>query len=263
MQRSELLGWLEEILEPAKFSDYCPNGLQVEGTPEIRKLITGVTASQALIDEAIKQQADGILVHHGWFWRGEDPTIRGTRRNRLASVLAHNLNLFAFHLPLDAHPEYGNNVQLAKVLGIKPELNEQGRPVTGGAKTWFGSVRQALSSLLASSSPDLPIRLEGSPCSLATPSGHANAWRGAPGALRACLRLRLMRALTPTSRVRSQNPMHTWLASQAWRLSALVITPQNVTASKRLARRSASVLTSMCHFLILTTLLDPAGLTVF
>lgn len=147
MQRSELLGWLEEILEPAKFSDYCPNGLQVEGTPEIRKLITGVTASQALIDEAIKQQADGILVHHGWFWRGEDPTIRGTRRNRLASVLAHNLNLFAFHLPLDAHPEYGNNVQLAKVVGIKPELNEQGRPVTGGAKdlVWFGAPSAELS----------------------------------------------------------------------------------------------------------------------
>ncbi len=146
MQRSELLGWLNGILEPARFSDYCPNGLQVEGQPDITTIVTGVTASQALIEKAIECQAQAILVHHGWFWRGEDPTVRGTRRNRLASVLKHDLNLIAYHLPLDAHPIYGNNAQLAKVLNLEPERSECGVPVTGGAKdlVWFGRAPQAM-----------------------------------------------------------------------------------------------------------------------
>jgi dinuclear metal center YbgI/SA1388 family protein len=141
MKRAQLQSWLDETLQPDRFADYCPNGLQVEGRPEIQRLVTGVTASQALIDRAVEQQADGILVHHGWFWRGENPTIRGFRRQRIATVLAHNLNLFAYHLPLDAHPEYGNNMQLAKVLGLKPELDANGHPVTGGSKDliWFGA----------------------------------------------------------------------------------------------------------------------------
>ncbi len=149
MNRSELQRWLDETLRPSRFVDYCPNGLQVEGRPEIRKLVTGVTASQAFIDRAVQEHADGILVHHGWFWRGEDPTIRGVRRQRIETVLAHKLNLFAYHLPLDAHPEYGNNMQLAKVLGLKPEFDVNGQPVTGGSKDliWFGA-------------PEHPITLE-------------------------------------------------------------------------------------------------------
>jgi len=141
MNRAELLRWLDQTLQPARFSDYCPNGLQVEGQEQITRIVTGVTASQALIAKAIETQAQAILVHHGWFWRGEDLTVRGTRRQRLAAVLAHNINLLAYHLPLDAHALYGNNAQLAKVLGLTPELDSQGNPVTGGAKDliWFGS----------------------------------------------------------------------------------------------------------------------------
>lgn len=140
MQRTDLQHWLEKTLEPLRFADYCPNGLQVEGKAEVSKLITGVTASQALLDVAVREQADAVLVHHGWFWRGEDPTIKGTRKKRIATALAHDLNVFAYHLPLDAHPELGNNAQLARVLNIEPELDRDGNPVTGGAKglIWFG-----------------------------------------------------------------------------------------------------------------------------
>ncbi len=147
MERSELLSWLNSTLEPARFADYCPNGLQVEGANQITKIVTGVTASQALIAKAVQAKAQAILVHHGWFWRGEDPTVRGTRRQRLANVLTHDLNLIAYHLPLDAHPQYGNNVQLAKVLGLIAHLDEKGQPVTGGAKdlVWFGSPNEPLS----------------------------------------------------------------------------------------------------------------------
>ena len=147
MQRRELERWFEQTLEPKRFTDYCPNGLQVEGRSEICRLVTGVTASLALIDKAIELEADGVLVHHGWFWRGEDLTVRGTRKQRLARTLAHDLNLFAYHLPLDAHPVYGNNAQLAKVIGLRPDLDVQGNPVTGGGKdlVWFGQTEQALS----------------------------------------------------------------------------------------------------------------------
>ncbi|HEY7804305.1 MAG TPA: Nif3-like dinuclear metal center hexameric protein, partial [Orrella sp.] len=91
MQRSELEQWFEQTLEPKRFTDYCPNGLQVEGRSEIHRLVTGVTASLALIDKAIEVNADGVLVHHGWFWRGEDLTVRGIRKQRLAKTLAHDL----------------------------------------------------------------------------------------------------------------------------------------------------------------------------
>lgn len=140
MQRAELLSWLEKTLQPSRFADYCPNGLQVEGKPTINKLITGVTASQALLDRAVSEHADAVLVHHGWFWRGEDPTIRGTRKQRITTALANDLNVLAYHLPLDAHPVFGNNAQLGAVLGLEPERDAQGNPVTGGAKDliWFG-----------------------------------------------------------------------------------------------------------------------------
>ena len=113
-----LLQYLSELLKTSKIKDYCPNGLQVEGKKNIQKVVSGVTASQALIDAAIEHQADAILVHHGYFWKGEDPCLRGMKKRRLAALLAHDINLFAFHLPLDVHPEFGNNVQLAKRLSI-------------------------------------------------------------------------------------------------------------------------------------------------
>jgi dinuclear metal center YbgI/SA1388 family protein len=116
MQRDTLRNYLDTLLDVARFKDYCPNGLQVEGRDEIRTLVCGVTASQALIDAAIARGADGLLVHHGWFWKSEDGRVTGFRKRRMASLLAHDLNLFAYHLPLDAHAELGNNAQLAAKL---------------------------------------------------------------------------------------------------------------------------------------------------
>ncbi|MGY8791170.1 MAG: Nif3-like dinuclear metal center hexameric protein, partial [Pseudomonadales bacterium] len=108
---------LNELLRPNDFRDYCPNGLQVEGKEKITKLVTGVTASLSLIEAAIEKGADAILVHHGYFWKGEDPTITSIRKSRIKLLLENDINLFAFHLPLDAHPQMGNNAQLGLKLG--------------------------------------------------------------------------------------------------------------------------------------------------
>jgi dinuclear metal center YbgI/SA1388 family protein len=121
MKREELLNYLDGVLMPGKFRDYCPNGLQVEGCSEVGHIVAGVTASQALLDAAVERHADAILVHHGYFWKGEDGRVTGIRRKRLATLLANDINLLAYHLPLDAHPELGNNAQLASMLGWVPE----------------------------------------------------------------------------------------------------------------------------------------------
>lgn len=118
MHRDELARYLDGLLDASQFRDYCPNGLQVEGRSEVRRIISGVTASLQLVDAAIASGADALLVHHGYFWRGEDPRLVGIRRHRLAKLLVNGLNLFAYHLPLDAHPELGNNAQLAIRLGL-------------------------------------------------------------------------------------------------------------------------------------------------
>ena len=118
MQREELNRYLDGLLEVSRFRDYCPNGLQVEGRGEIRRIISGVTASLALIQAAVADDADAILVHHGFFWKGDDPCLTGTRRARIALLIAREINLFAYHLPLDAHVEFGNNAQLGARLGL-------------------------------------------------------------------------------------------------------------------------------------------------
>lgn len=117
MKREELMHYLDGLLEPARYKDYCPNGLQVEGRAEVRRVLAGVTASQALVDAAIARGADTLLVHHGWFWRGEDGRVTGFRKARLQALLGHDINLIGYHLPLDGHPELGNNAQLAKRFG--------------------------------------------------------------------------------------------------------------------------------------------------
>lgn len=121
LERETLAKHLAETLDINRFRDYCPNGLQVEGRPHIRRLVSGVTASLALIEAAIEFNADAVLVHHGYFWRGEDPRVIGTRRRRLKLLLDHEVNLYAYHLPLDAHPELGNNAQLGARLGFEAE----------------------------------------------------------------------------------------------------------------------------------------------
>lgn len=116
--RETLLAAFDGLLQPALFKDYGPNGLQVEGRATVRKLVSGVTASLALIEAAVEEGADAIFVHHGLFWRGQDGRVTGWMKQRLSRLLAHDINLFAYHLPLDAHPSLGNNAQLALRLGV-------------------------------------------------------------------------------------------------------------------------------------------------
>jgi dinuclear metal center YbgI/SA1388 family protein len=135
VDRDELAKYLARTLDITRFRDYCPNGLQVEGRDRIGKLVTGVTASVALIEAALAIGADAILVHHGYFWRGEDARVVGPKQRRLKLLLKHDINLFAYHLPLDMHEEMGNNAQLGRRLGLNPD----GRFAEDGLG-WIGSV---------------------------------------------------------------------------------------------------------------------------
>lgn len=173
VSRQDLLAALEQLLSPQLFNDYCPNGLQVEGRAVIRRLVTGVTASQALLDAAVEAGADAVLVHHGWFWKSEDARVTGIKKRRLATVLAHDLNLLAYHLPLDAHPELGNNVQLAQRLGlvVTGPLAPQDRRVVGNtgeltvpetAGRFAARVRGVLGrEVLHIGNPEAPVRTVG------------------------------------------------------------------------------------------------------
>ena len=119
--RVELDTYLNALLETARFQDYGPNGLQVEGKAEVHKIVSGVTASLALIDAAIDAEADAVLVHHGLFWKGQDGRLTGWMKQRVERLLRHQINLFAFHLPLDAHLLYGNNAQFGNRLGVSAD----------------------------------------------------------------------------------------------------------------------------------------------
>jgi dinuclear metal center YbgI/SA1388 family protein len=117
--RQALVNACNELLQPARFKDYGPNGLQVEGVDTVSHIVSGVTASRALIEAAIDVKAQAIFVHHGLFWRGQDGTVTGWMKQRLQLLLTHNINLLAYHLPLDAHPQFGNNAQLGQRLGLQ------------------------------------------------------------------------------------------------------------------------------------------------
>ena len=118
IQPRKLANWCTELLDAGRFEDYCPNGLQVEGRRPVKRLISGVTACQALIDAAIEESADAILVHHGYFWKGEAEPLVGMKGDRVRKLMQNDISLIAYHLPLDAHPDLGNNAQLAKLLGF-------------------------------------------------------------------------------------------------------------------------------------------------
>ncbi|WP_271460048.1 type 2 GTP cyclohydrolase I [Pantoea leporis] len=141
MNNVELEQIVNQQLNNSAFSDYAPNGLQVEGRAEVKTIITGVTACQALLDEAVKRNADAVLVHHGYFWKSEATVIKGMKRQRLRTLLANDINLYGWHLPLDAHPELGNNAQLARLfdIAVKGEIQplvpwgELAQPLSGAA----------------------------------------------------------------------------------------------------------------------------------
>jgi dinuclear metal center YbgI/SA1388 family protein len=143
--RTQLLGFLDGLLQAERFKDYCPNGLQVEGRVSVQRIASAVTASRAVIEAAIAAGADTLLVHHGLFWRGHDGRVTGWLRQRLGLLLAHDINLLAYHLPLDAQPEFGNNAQLGLRLGLRAtghfgdqDLGWIGEPLDGLA---FGGPR--------------------------------------------------------------------------------------------------------------------------
>jgi dinuclear metal center YbgI/SA1388 family protein len=132
--RSQLLKSFDDLLQPERYQDYGPNGLQVEGCDRVSKVVSGVTASLALIEAAVAANAQAIFVHHGLFWKGQDGRVTGWMKQRLALLLAHNINLFAYHLPLDAHAELGNNAQLGLKLGLRAQsrFGEQNLGFLGG-----------------------------------------------------------------------------------------------------------------------------------
>ena len=145
IHRQELLQHFDTLLQPETFRDYGPNGLQVEGKAQVQKIVSGVTASTALIESAIAAQADAIFVHHGLFWRGQDGRVVSWMKQRLQLLLAHDINLYAYHLPLDAHTLYGNNAQLGQLLGFTPQTQKFGEQNLG----WLGKPQQNHAAKLA------------------------------------------------------------------------------------------------------------------
>ena len=142
--RDELAVYLHDHLACDNFNDYAPNGIQVQGGTTINKICTAVTASEAIIKQAVAQQADALLVHHGYFWRGEDAVITGMKRRRIGHLIAHNINLYAYHLPLDCHPEIGNNACLGRLLGVDSiKMHSVGKTVN---LLWSGTLSKPLSA---------------------------------------------------------------------------------------------------------------------
>lgn len=129
MRTKDLIAALDGLLEPSKFRDYCPNGLQIQGKKNVTKIVCGVSASEALIDEAIRRKADAVVVHHGYFWKNESPRISGIKRTRIKKILDHDLNLIAYHLPLDANEKVGNNYEMAKALNLQDVAPLEGNPL--------------------------------------------------------------------------------------------------------------------------------------
>ncbi|MEZ9924734.1 Nif3-like dinuclear metal center hexameric protein [Vibrio breoganii] len=142
MNNLQLQRILNDKLSPELIKDYAPNGLQVEGSKTINKVVTGVTASQALIDKAIELGADAILVHHGYFWKGEPEPIVGMKGRRIRSLIKNDINLYGYHLPLDIHPQLGNNARLAQLLGIDVEGGLEGH---AQSVAMHGRLKQAVS----------------------------------------------------------------------------------------------------------------------
>lgn len=165
--RDDLVAACDRLLEPERFRDYTVNGLQVAGTERVTRLMTGVTACQALLDEAVAWQADLVLVHHGYFWKNEPVTITGIKRRRLATLLAHDINLLAYHLPLDAHPELGNNAELGRRLDFTVTGCADGE--LGEGLVWLGEPRSGLDA--AGLARDVEACLEREPLLIEAPGG--------------------------------------------------------------------------------------------
>lgn len=141
VDQQTLTQYCANLLDVQAFDDYCPNGLQIQGKGEINRIVSGVSANQALIDQAIALRADALLVHHGFFWKNEELTLTGIKKQRIKALLDHDINLLAYHLPLDAHPTLGNNAQLAQRLGLV-----EAKPVAGSL-LWQAPTQMSLTEL--------------------------------------------------------------------------------------------------------------------
>lgn len=161
--RDDIIRQTEEWLQPDAFRDYNPNGMQTEGKPEVRRIVSGVTACQAFLDAAIDDNADMVLVHHGYFWKGEDQRIQGMKQRRLRTLLTHDVSLLAYHLPLDAHETLGNNRQLADVLSF-----QRARPMEPGGLVWIGELPEPMTP--EALSEHLSQRLDRAPLHVGTGS---------------------------------------------------------------------------------------------
>ena len=166
LHRSTLVDYLNDLLDTPGQVDYCPNGLQVEGRAEIHRLVTGVTASQRFLESAIEAKADGVLVHHGYFWKGEPAPIVGMKAQRIRLLMDHGVNLLAYHLPLDVHPVFGNNAWLARLLDIEPE----GQVAVAGVPglLWYGRLGTPLqaeqfATTLEAKLDRVPMHIAGGP----------------------------------------------------------------------------------------------------
>jgi dinuclear metal center YbgI/SA1388 family protein len=167
---ADLTEYADRLLSVADFNDYCPNGLQVEGRSQVGRIVSGVTASRGLIEAAIDVGADAILVHHGYFWKGEDPRLVGMKGRRIRLLLQNDISLLAYHLPLDAHPQLGNNAQLAARLEITVEGS-----IDGGRTPliWKGRLLQpltadALAVRIGSVLRRPPLHVDGGPRTIRT-----------------------------------------------------------------------------------------------
>jgi dinuclear metal center YbgI/SA1388 family protein len=157
---TSLSQYLDHCLQPERFEDYCPNGLQVEGRPLVARIASGVTASQRLLDAAIEWGADAVLVHHGYFWRGEAPQVVGMKRRRLAALLANDVSLLAYHLPLDAHPQLGNNACLGRLMGFEVGCHE---PLQPAISAGVGNVSNLATAIPARQVVDKLAEITGRP----------------------------------------------------------------------------------------------------
>lgn len=182
IDRNDLAKYMARTLDITRFRDFCPNGLQVEGCKEIKTLVTGVTASQALIEAAIQIDADAILVHHGYFWRGEDARVIGQKHKRLKILLLNDVNLFAYHLPLDMHAEFGNNAQLANRLGLRAE-SRFGEDDLG----WLGVMADASISTVADLAQQVERQLGRRPLVIGDPTQKLGSVAWCTGAAQSLL----------------------------------------------------------------------------
>ncbi|MBK5936721.1 MAG: Nif3-like dinuclear metal center hexameric protein [Halorhodospira halophila] len=169
VHRNRLEAYLNELLTPAEYTDYAPNGLQVEGCEEIATVVTGVTASAALVEAACDLDADALIVHHGYFWKGEDPRVVGMKARRLRRLIGAGVNLFAYHLPLDVHPELGNNAGLARLLGLQTDGRHAAKGVPG--LLWSGALPGAetpvaFAARLEQALGRAPLHVDGGPAAI-------------------------------------------------------------------------------------------------